>query len=126
MKITDLCVQIKQVNNALKLGFSYEKYFLKVNKFLKKVLYKLEKDNIIDQLTYRGNTCSFRPCNVIELKKLDRLNFKIKDYKKIYNQFKSPYCELLVTTSKGILTLTEARELNIGGVLLAKYIKKHE
>lgn len=126
MKLVDLSVHITQINNSMKLGCSHDKYGLRVNKFLKIIIAKLQKDNLIDQVEYSKNTCSFRPCNISHFKKLDRLQFNCRNYKKIYNQYRSPYTGLLVTTSKGIFTLEEAKEQNLGGLLLAKYTKKYQ
>ena len=126
MKLTDLGVHITQVNNNLNIGVSHEKYWLRLNLFLKSLIHKLEKENLIDQVCYKGNMCSFRPCNIVYFKKLDRLNCNKKNYRKIHNQYLCPYSDLLISTSKGVLTLTEAKEMNIGGIILAKYVKKHE
>lgn len=126
MKLVDLGVHITQINNSMKLGCSHDKYGLKVNKFLKIIITKLQKDNLIDQVQYSKNSCSFRPCNISHFKKLDRLNFNGKNYKKIYNQYCAPYTGVLVTTARGIFTLEEAREQNLGGLILAKYTKKYE
>ena len=126
MKLSDIRVYITQRNNGLNHGIDYGNYYLKVNKFLKKIILKLEKDNVIDQVKYVKNSCSFRPCNLIEFKKLDRLNVNNKNYKKIVNQFLDPYSDILISTSQGIFNLQEAINKNIGGILLAKYTKKYE
>ena len=127
MKLSDLCVHVSLLRQKQKVGKHWGDYKLRVNKFLRSVIKKLYREGVLDQLLFHKNTCTFRASNILSLKKLDRTYFNKNNRQKVVNQHlqNDSYCEILVSTSQGIHTLRECFLSNIGGVLLAKYVKEN-
>ena len=123
MKLHSLKVYINLLNR--KIGSTY---YLRVNSKLKKFIKKLELLNHIKDLEYKGNLLKFSSFNIQRLDPLREISLNFKNLSKLKNSLlkNNKYYELLVSTSKGLYTHQQCELEKIGGVVLARILKKNE
>jgi len=121
-----LAACLSKIDNASKMSKN-QVIIQGVSKMIKKVLDILNKHEYVGKCTYEENSKG----GMVEIELLDRINrcgsvkprYKVKaneieKYEQRYLPAKS-YGVLLISTSKGVMTNSEAKEKGIGGKLIA-------
>ena len=113
----------KNLNPYINVKKRTEKdYFLRLNKFIKNIVKKLSQLNLIEELHfYKTNKVSFKTTKINKFKALREESVSMKNYKSVtqkYQKYDSRNM-LLVSTSRGIYTLSQCIENKIGGILIA-------
>ena len=126
MSVSNLSVFVRVLNLKQNLGKNWDQYSLKCNSYNKKILIKLQEWGYIDSLSFKKNRVFFRPINCQQIKKVYPVSFSFKEIDFIKKQYLhyNKYSDLIVTSSKGILNMEECRKQNIGGIILAKVVRK--
>lgn len=121
-ELYNLKVHFNLLQDKIKNKLQVQKYTLKVNNYLKKVLIKLKAMGVVKDLVIKKHLVTFRPDNYrsIELYHRPTEVLNSKNYRKIVKQKLKDnlYNTLLISTSKGLKTLRESITENVGGYVI--------
>ena len=134
MGLCDITVYFKVLKSKLKQGLKIDPYTLVCNTYVYRVLEKLNSLQLIKDLQKRKSgpvkLCNFNPGALRKIKFYHRptLHLNMKNYRDLIKQQlqNNPYNTLLISTSKGIMTLKQAVKSQTGGYVIAKYTAKRQ
>lgn len=122
MRISQLTAYFRNLYDKERTVLRNKTYRLRCNKQMKQHVRKLQSMGLVSDVSFCGNDV------IVKLNGL--LHYKVMSYHVVLNKLNqsiiyktylqgNPYCDLIVTTSRGLMTYDQCVRSNIGGVIKA-------